>query len=162
MAATAPRRAVRHRLRLAAIVAIGGFLLIQVVPYGRDHTNPPVTRAVRWDSARTEQLAARACGDCHSNLTKWPWYTNVAPGSWLVAQDVNGGREELNFSEWDRGQPSIDEVVEAVDGGGMPPLQYKLIHSSSRLSAKEKQELIDGLRRTWAADPPSVRSGGGG
>jgi len=155
-----PRSNLRRGLRLAAIVVVGGFLLVQLVPYGRDHTNPPGTRTVHWDGARTARLAAAACGDCHSDRTRWPWYTNVAPASWLVQQDVKGGREALNFSEWDRGQPGIDEVVEAVSGGGMPPVQYRLIHSGSRLSAAERDALIAGLRRTYAADPPPPGGGG--
>ena len=67
-------------------------------------SNPPVTQEPKWDSARTRQLAADSCFDCHSNLTKWRWYSNVAPMSWLVQSDVDGGRAALNFSEWDKPQ----------------------------------------------------------
>ena len=79
-------------------------LVVQVIPYGRDHTNPPVAAEPLWDSPQTRDLAVRACFDCHSNETEWPWYSNVAPISWLVQRDVEEGREELNFSEWDREQ----------------------------------------------------------
>jgi heme-binding protein len=144
----------RKILRWAAIGISALLILIQLIPYGRDHSDPPVTRAVRWDSPRTEQLADQACGDCHSNLTHWPWYTNVAPVSWLVQNDVDEGRGILNFSEWDKPQPDIGELVEQVQGGEMPPLQYKLIHGGARLSDSEKQELADGLVRTYAQDPP--------
>ena len=66
-------------------LAIGGFLLIQFVPYGRSHTNPPVLSEPAWDSPETRVLAQTACFDCHSNETDWsPWYTKVAPASWLV------------------------------------------------------------------------------
>ena len=68
------------------VVAVGGFLLIQLVPFGRDHTNPPVVQEPNWDSPATRELAQRACFDCHSNETVWPWYSNIAPVSWLVAQ----------------------------------------------------------------------------
>jgi hypothetical protein len=130
------------------------FVLIQFVPYGRDHTNPPVTREIRWDSTRTRELAAGACMDCHSNLTVWKWYSNVAPASWLVYNDVKGGREHVNFSEWDRPQGEADDIVEAVQEGSMPPLQYKPLHAGARLSDAQRSELVRGLQRTLAADPP--------
>ena len=75
------------------------FLLVQAVPYGRSHTNPPTTAEPTWNSPETRELAARACFDCHSNLTTWPWYSNIAPVSWLVQRDVTGGRSALNFSD---------------------------------------------------------------
>jgi mono/diheme cytochrome c family protein len=125
------------RVRLALALVAGAFLVIQLVPYGRAHTNPPVTRAVAFDSPRTEQLVTGACGDCHSNMTNWPIESNVAPFSWLIQHDVDGGRSRLNFSQWDRGQPDLNEVLDAISGGSMPPLQYRLIHSSARLSDAE-------------------------
>ena len=142
------------------LAAVALLLVAQVIPYGRNHKNPPVTRAVKWDTARTEQLAAGACLDCHSNLTNWKWYTNVAPVSWLVYADVKGGRETLNFSEWDRPQADPGDIVEAVQGGSMPPLQYKPLHAAARLSSAERDELVQGLRRTLAQDPP-IPGGGG-
>ncbi len=145
------------RVAVALVLLLG---LAQVVPYGRDHANPPVTREVRWDSARTRELAVGACYDCHSNLTVWPWYSNVAPVSWLVYRDVQEGRETLNFSEWDRPQGEEgDEAAEAVREGSMPPLQYKPLHPAGRLSAAEREELARGLEKTLAADPP-VAGGG--
>ena len=139
------------RVGIGLVLVLG---LAQLVPYGRDHANPPVTREVRWDSARTRELAVGACYDCHSNLTVWPWYSNVAPVSWLVYRDVQEGREKLNFSEWDRPQGETDEVVEAVRDGSMPPLQYKPLHAGARLSDAERAELVRGLQKTLAADPP--------
>lgn len=152
----------RKALRYAAIGVPVLFVVIQLVPYGRSHANPTVTRAIRWDSPRTEQLATQACGDCHSNLTKWPWYTNVAPVSWLVQRDVDEGRGKLNFSEWDKPQVDISELVDQIQSGEMPPLQYKLIHGGARLSGTEKRELVDGVIRTYAKDPPAgIKQGGG-
>jgi mono/diheme cytochrome c family protein len=138
------------------LLALGALLLvIQIVPYGRDHENPPVTQEVKWDSARTRELAVGACYDCHSNLTEWPWYSNVAPVSWLVYSDVQEGREKLNFSEWDRPQGEEgDESAEAVREGSMPPLQYKPLHPAGRLSDAEREELARGIEQTLAADPP--------
>jgi mono/diheme cytochrome c family protein len=131
------------------------FVVIQLVPYGRDHSNPPVTQEVEWNSPRTRELAVGACYDCHSNLTEWPWYSNVAPVSWLVEKDVEEGREVLNFTEWDRPQEAeADEAGEVVREGEMPPWQYKPLHPAGRLSATEQDELAKGLERTLAADPP--------
>jgi mono/diheme cytochrome c family protein len=134
---------------LIAVVAL--FLVAQVVPYGRDHTNPPVTREIRWDSPRTRELAMGACGDCHSNLTDWRAYSNIAPASWLIYSDVKGGREHLNFSEWDRPQHG-DEIIEVIEEGSMPPFAYKPLHAEARLSKSERAELVQGLRRTLAQD----------
>jgi mono/diheme cytochrome c family protein len=142
---------------VAGIVVFG---LVQLVPYGRNHANPPVTKEITWDSARTRELAVGACYDCHSNLTTWPWYSNVAPISWLVYADVQSGRGALNFSEWNRPQDAgSSDIVEAVRGGSMPPWQYKPMHPAGRLSAAERDGLTRGLARTLAADPPV---GGGG
>ena len=141
---------VRGALALGAL-----FLVAQAVPYGRDHTNPPVTQEIRWDNERTRELAMGACGDCHSNLTDWKFYSNIAPASWLIAADVDGGREALNFSEWDQPQgEGGDEVVEVIREGSMPPFQYKPLHPAARLSSTERDELVRGLERTLAQDPP--------
>jgi Haem-binding domain len=86
----------------------------------------------------------------------------VAPVSWLVQHGVDEGRSYLNFSEWDKPQPDISELVDQIQSGEMPPLQYKLIHGGARLSDAEKRELVNGLIRTYAKDPPSgIRQGGG-
>lgn len=132
-------------------VLLGGFLVIQVVPYGRDHDNPPVVAEPSWDSAQTRELAARACFDCHSNETVWPWYSNVAPVSWLVQRDVDEGREELNYSEWNRPQEG-DESAETVIEGSMPPRSYLLTHADARLTDAELAELVDGLVATLGGE----------
>lgn len=121
-------------------------LAIQVVPYGRDHTNPTGGRQIAWDSPRTEQLMTDACMDCHSNLTRWPWYSNVAPISWLVQHDVDEGRGELNLST---GDVDLEEMIEAIREGSMPPWQYKPTHPGAWLSQGEKQDLIQGLEATF-------------
>jgi hypothetical protein len=130
----------------AGLVAL--VVVIQAVPYGRDHTNPPARAEPKWDSPRTRALAVDACFACHSNQTHWPWYSSVAPVSWLTQHDVEEGRSALNFSEWDRPQEA-GEASEAVREGGMPPLQFKLLHPEARLSDTEKQQLIRGLQATF-------------
>jgi mono/diheme cytochrome c family protein len=121
-------------------------LAIQVVPYGRDHTNPTGGRQIAWDSPRTQQLMTDACMDCHSNLTRWPWYSNVAPISWLVQHDVDEGRGELDLST---GDVDLEEMIEAIREGSMPPWQYKPTHPGAWLSQGEKQDLIQGLEATF-------------
>ena len=134
---------------LGGLVAL--FLLMQLVPYGRDHTNPPVIKEPEWNSPRTRELAVKACFDCHSNETIWPWYSNVAPMSWLVQRDVDEGRSKLNFSEWDRPQKEAHEASEQLQKGKMPLWFYVPLHPQARLSAEEKQALIRGLQATNGA-----------
>ena len=136
-------RTVLKWLGLGLIVVL---LLIQLVPYGRDHTNPPVDRQIDWDTPRTEQLMTDACMDCHSNLTHWPWYSNIAPISWLVQKDVDDGRDEMNLST---GEADVGEMIESIQDGSMPPWQYKPTHPDARLSDQEKEELIRGIEATF-------------
>jgi mono/diheme cytochrome c family protein len=128
---------------------LGVLLLLQLVPYGRTHTNPPVTGSPQWDSPQTEQLARRACFDCHSNETRWPWYSWVAPVSWRVQEHVNEGRSHLNFSKFDEPQHNVSEADEMVEQGKMPPWDYARMHPESRLSESERQELLRGLQTTF-------------
>jgi mono/diheme cytochrome c family protein len=137
---------------LGALVILG--MAIQLVPYGHARTNPPVRREPAWDRPATRDLAVRACYDCHSNQTVWPWYARIAPVSWLIQGDVDDGRRKLNFSEWDRSQREAHEAVRRVQRGSMPPWYYVLMHSKANLSAVERQALIQGLGATLAQDRP--------
>jgi hypothetical protein len=127
---------------LIALVAI------QLVPFGRSHTNPPATKEFTWDSPATSELAHRACYDCHSNQTTWPWYSSIAPVSWLVQRDVNGGRRHLNFSEWDRPQKHAKDIAGEVREGEMPPWFYLPLHPAAKLSDTEKQALLEGVGKS--------------
>jgi Haem-binding domain len=113
-----------------------------------------------WDSPRTRAPAVDACFDCHSNETAWPWYTIVAPISWLTRRDVDEGRDALNFSEWDRAQDAED-VSEVIREGEMPPWSYGILHCA-RLSDAEKERLIAGLEATILASPPIQGGENGG
>lgn len=129
------------------LACLGCGLLAQVIPYGHNHTNPPVVQEPPWDSPQTRALAVRACFDCHSNETVWKWYSNIAPASWLVQRDVDEGRDRLNFSNWSSGQVRrAREAPETVLQGSMPPVQYLILHPEAVLSAQEKQQLADGLQ----------------
>jgi hypothetical protein len=142
-------------------VLLGGFLTIQLVPYGRDHDNPPVVAEPSWDSAQTRELNIRACYDCHSNETVWPWYSNVAPVSWLVQRDVDEGREELNYSQWNGAQEG-EESAATVREGSMPPRSYLLTHHDARLTDAELAALENGLAATFGdeSEGNSAEEGG--
>ena len=151
----------RRLIKLGLIGGVALFVLIQIVPYGRDHGNPPVTQAAAWPAGPGEQLAVQSCYDCHSNLTKWRWYSNIAPVSWLVQHDVEDGRGALNFSEWNKGQPGLGDLVEKISSGEMPPTQYTLIHPSASLSSSEEAQLVAALTKLYQRDPPPPGGGGG-
>jgi len=123
-------------------------VLIQFIPFGHSHTNPPETKEPAWNSPETRELFRRACFDCHSNETDWRWYSNVAPVSWLVQRDVNGGRSHMNFSAWDLPQKHAKDVAEEVKEGDMPPWFYLPLHPSAKLTDAEKRALIDGAEKT--------------
>jgi hypothetical protein len=121
------------------------------------HTNPPVPPGgdISATNPPPPQIAAllrAACYDCHSDETTWPWYSRVAPVSWLVVSDVNDGRERLNFSEWPHALPGraakrLERVSEELDYKNMPPRKFTLMHPAARLTAAQRQELIQ-----WADD----------
>lgn len=127
-------------------------LAVQLVPYGREHSNPAVSQEPDWDRPRTRELLLRACGDCHSNETEWPWYSFVAPASWLVEMDVDEGRSHFNVSEWDREENDGDEAAELVREGEMPLWFYVPLHPEARLSDEEREELIHGLVTTFGEE----------
>jgi hypothetical protein len=141
---------IKKILIIGGITLVAIFLLIQLVPFGKDHTNPPVLQEPNWDSPQTRELAKRACFDCHSNETVWPWYSNIAPISWLVYNDTVEGRGRLNFSEWGSGWigDAAEEAPDVVLEGEMPPLQYLPTHPDARLTDAEKQALATGLQNS--------------
>lgn len=127
------------------------FGLMQLVPYGRTHSNPPVSKEPSWDSPRTRELAKRACFDCHSNETRWPWYADVAPFSWVVQHDVESAREVVNFSEWDIHYDLGAYSGQSVMLGTMPPVKYRMAHPEAQLSKQELLDLAHGLDTTLHA-----------
>lgn len=147
-----PVRILRKVLKILLITLAALLLLIQLVPYGRDHSNPPVVQEPDWDRPRTRELAARACFDCHSNETRWPWYSHVAPASWLLQRDVDEGRRIVNFSEWQRPYEEASESAETVIEGEMPPWFYVILHPPAKLTAEEKNDLVRGLTATFGSE----------
>jgi hypothetical protein len=155
-----------RRLGLALGVPILLLAVLQLVPYGRNHSNPPDGTLASFDSPGTEQLAKRACYDCHSNRTNWPWYSAIAPVSWRIQRHVDEGREKLNFTAFNAANADMadaaGEAGETVTKGEMPPADYQLAHPESRLTAAEKQTLVAGLDRTFAAFAEGGGKGGAG
>lgn len=133
------------------LVAGAAVIAIQLVPYGRAHDNPAIVAEPAWNAPYTRLLAARACFDCHSNETQWPWYSNIAPISWLVAHHVDEGRDALNFSEWQRVYEEADEAAETVREGEMPLASYLVLHPHAQLSREEQRALSEGLTATLGA-----------
>ncbi len=132
----------------ACIVAFG---LLQLTNPAR--TNPPVVHDLMAASVPPPEVAVMlhaACYDCHSNETKWPWYSRVAPMSWLIAHDVQDGRENLNLSDWPAANPSraakrLERMSEEISYQDMPPKKYTAIHADARLTDAERKELTDWL-----------------
>jgi heme-binding protein len=135
---------VRAWIKPALIVLVVLLVVIQFVRPAR--TNPPIdvrhSIQAQLGPGVVSAIIDRSCRDCHSNETTWPWYSHVAPVSWLIAHDVNEGREALNFSEWasyppDRQRKLLAQSCDEVTEGEMPGLPYTLIHRGSRLTAGE-------------------------
>jgi len=121
-------------------IAVGLITFISGAPQ-----NPPVVQEPAWDSPQTRALAQRACFDCHSNETTWPWYSRVIPASWLIRRDVNEGRRRLNFSDWGSGRRETREIGEVIAEGEMPPFYYVMMHPTAKLTQAEQQALAQGL-----------------
>ena len=146
--------------RVAGWIVLAGVMLlavVQILPFGRDHANPSVRKEPQWDTPETRELAVRACFDCHSNQTRYPWYSYVAPASWLVNKDIDEARSKMNFSEWDLIQREAMAAPEEIEKGNMPLPVYLPLHPEAWLSAEEKAELIHGIEATFAADRPRRR-----
>ncbi|GHF34860.1 mono/diheme cytochrome c family protein [Deinococcus metalli] len=151
MRLTPSRRPLLPRVLLGLLAA---FVLIQLVPYGRAHTNPPVTATPPWSDPDTKALFTRACANCHSHATVWPWYSHVAPVSWLVQRHVDEGRGKFDINVPGYGRKA-DEAAEEVRTGRMPDRTYVPLHPEARLSAAERAQLADGLELTFGTGKSS-------
>ena len=138
------------RLLLVFFAAtIGTLIVIQAIPYGKNHTNPPINGEPAWSSPRTRELMVRACFGCHSNQVEYPSYASVAPISWMVQSHVDEGRSKVNYQEWNSGERGED-TIEVIQNGSMPPSFYTTFgrHPEAKLSKAEVAELIAGLQAT--------------
>ena len=130
------------KLILALVILFG---LMQLIPYGKDHTNPAVINRVKWNNPKVKVLFEKACADCHSFETKWPKYANIAPISWFIMSDVKEGRDHFNISK--KVTPKIvKKAIKQIKEDEMPMWQYTLMHKDARLSKKEKETLIKGVK----------------
>lgn len=135
-------------LKIILAVLIIAFIGAQFVPV--DRTNPPVTGEIQAP-VEVSEILKRSCYDCHSNETVWPWYSRVAPVSWLVVSDVNEAREHMNFTEWNKYSAKkkgekIEEIWEEVESGEMPLWFYVPLHPEVKLSSADKE-----LLHKWTA-----------
>ena len=129
----------RKKTKIVLLTLAALFIVIQF--FQPERTNPPSDPAASFEAVvkPPPQVAAvveRACQDCHSNRTVWPWYNRVAPASWLLAYDVKHARRNINLSEWGkmspaRSQEALGDMCDEVKAGEMPLWQYKLMHSSA-------------------------------
>jgi hypothetical protein len=160
------RRVILRVGRRAALVMIGAAFAIQIVRPAR--TNPPTDPArtlttVADVPAGAHDVLVRGCQDCHSNDTRWPWYSNVAPISWFVIDHVNHGRRHFNYSDWaqydrDRIPGLLKDICELTRKGDMPMSSYLWLHPDSRLTDTDVTvlcEWTDGMRRVTT---PTSRS----
>lgn len=147
----------RRTLLLGLVAVVAFTILIQFIPVPGLGKDPPVVAEPAWNSAATRALAARACFDCHSNETRWPWYSRVAPVSWVVAHHVAEGRAALNFSNPAASRFGADRAARAVRDHAMPPFYYTWLHPDAALSPAERQTLAAGLRASLPGPATSTR-----
>ena len=140
---------VRSSARRIAVWTVVALIIAQVIRPAR--TNPPTddARTIRASGMATPEVLSiveRSCEDCHTHDTKWPWYSNVAPVSWVVVNHVTSGRRHLNFSDWKAYDPQtlarkLSAICENVKNGEMPMTSYVLAHETAGLSEDDKQVL---------------------
>lgn len=145
-----------RRLRRGVLAALAVFAAAQLVPVTR--SNPPVEQDIAAP-AEVDAILRRACYDCHSHETVWPWYSRVAPASWLVVYDTRRGREELNFSTWNRlsgdeRRHALEEMGEEVHSGSMPLPIYLPLHPEARLTGADRAALDAWIARAAARVAP--------
>lgn len=136
---------------LLSVLVIG--VAIQFIPYGKDHQNPPVITNPQWDSQQTKQLFENACANCHSHETIYPWYSNIAPVSWLIQRDVDEGREHFNISLLGiQKKNKLKDAAEEVEKGEMPPFFYLPLHPEAKLTPEQTKALASGLEKTFGKE----------
>lgn len=141
--------------RSLAVAAAALIVIAQLIPL--DRSNPP-DRPSLAAPPEVASLITRACNDCHSYETVWPWYAWVAPVSFLVTHDVEEGRGELNFSRWqkysgEKRTKKANEAIKQMRKGDMPPWYYTIMHPEARLSTSEKALLMAWLEQQTHARP---------
>lgn len=142
-------RTAEHGFAILGLAALAGFGLMQFVRVDHQNTRIDETDTIETRTQMPAQVAGilhRACRDCHTEQTVWPWYSNVAPMLWLMAADVNAGREHMNLSRWGRYRPGeqvarLNNICEMVRRHKMPLWYYRPLHSSASLSGDDVAQL---------------------
>jgi Haem-binding domain len=147
-----------RRLKQAAILFVVLFAAAQLVRPERANPATDVNRTIQAHVGTASGLVAvldRACRDCHSNGTVWPWYTQIAPASWLMAYGVTQGRKAVNFSEWAAYPPEQQRILLALScqdvSEGKMPGPYTLLRPETRLSAQDVETICAAARRAEAS-----------
>lgn len=136
------------KLRWSRIgIAVGGLLIaMQLVQIRRDNPPTDLSKTIYATvpvPANVRSVLDRSCADCHSNETRWPWYSYVAPVSWFVGSDVHGARRQLNLSEWatypaKKKEHKLETICDEIMNNDMPDSKYVFIHRNARLSQQER------------------------
>jgi len=137
-------------LKRIGVGLVALLIALQFVPLERSN---PQERGEPPGPAEVQALLRRACFDCHSNETQWPWYSSIAPVSLLIARDVKNGRKEVNFSAWEkydnrRKARKLQEIAKEVSKGDMPLFYYLPLHPEAKLTAAERDLIVK-----WAKQP---------
>ncbi|ODS89485.1 MAG: hypothetical protein ABS44_04485 [Chryseobacterium sp. SCN 40-13] len=137
-----------------SVIVVAVVLAIQFIPVERNVSTVPPGQSFE----KTEKVPANvaailkvSCYDCHSNNTRYPWYSELQPGAWFMAQHIKKGKEELNFDEFNnyskrRKKAKIKSIISQIEKDEMPLKSYRMMHGNARLSADEKKELLDFFR----------------
>jgi len=155
----------KARVKMVIFALVAFLIVIQFVQPHR--TNPPVipSKALAVHVTVPDEVQStlmRACGDCHTNQTIWPWYSHVAPLSWMITDDVNQGRRHMNFQDWEAQESpkqATDHLVDICKEArekGMPPFSYRLVHKNSRLTPQELDALCSWSQSFETAPEPGL------
>jgi hypothetical protein len=147
-------RGMTRKIRILKWLALGLLSLIIAAQFIRPaRSNPTVveTQSIAAHTQLDPQVSAildRSCADCHSNQTRWPWYSSIAPASWFVIDHVNHGRSHLNFSEWSRyerreAEDLLGAICKEVQNGAMPLTSYTRVHRNAEMSADDVRLLCE-------------------
>ena len=140
------RRAWRRWAERIGLGLLAALMVSQFIPVDRHNPSIDPSKTIYATEklpAPVQAVFTRSCQNCHSNQTVWPWYSYVAPVSWMIASDVHGARKKMNFSEWggypaNKREEKLEEICEQLTNGDMPDLKYTLLHRGARITAEER------------------------
>lgn len=138
-----------------AVATVFLLMAIQLIPVNRSNPTVEPSRTISATLAMPDDVKVvfeRSCNNCHSNETAWPWYSYVAPVSWIVAHDVHQARKVMNLSEWStysaqRKEDRLEEICEQVIKGDMPDRKYAIFHRKAKLTPQERDAVCQ-----WSED----------